>query len=327
MLGVDSRVFDRRELCKARHIVLVALATVITLTSAAVARPDAATHFSDWAPAQKIDEIAGNSSELNTTSLDGCPIQSPDGLSLYMASNRPGGRAGSTSGSPAGEHGRSVGRSREPRRAGQLGGGRLLPDARSAGRASSSSAGRRCRGAADWGTSTSRARIAGRLERAAAARVRARRARTARSTSRGLVRRGRRARASSTSRAAPRPSPGDIFVSKRRRGGGFGPASAVAELNDAGGERHPAERAQGRARDRLQLESCRRRSAARTSGSRSAESCTSSWSAAGQSRPRREHRRERDTPVALVGCRSAPLRARARARGHERHLRDHAEEG
>jgi hypothetical protein len=44
-----------------------------------------------WAPAQKIDEIAGNSPELNTTALDGCPIQSPDGLSLYMASNRPGG--------------------------------------------------------------------------------------------------------------------------------------------------------------------------------------------------------------------------------------------
>jgi hypothetical protein len=48
-------------------------------------------HFAGWAPAQKIDEIAGNNSELNTPSLDGCPIQSPDGRSLYMASNRPGG--------------------------------------------------------------------------------------------------------------------------------------------------------------------------------------------------------------------------------------------
>ena len=47
-----------------------------------------------WASAQKIDDMAGNSSELNTTALDGCPIQSPDGLSLYMASNRPGGRGG-----------------------------------------------------------------------------------------------------------------------------------------------------------------------------------------------------------------------------------------
>jgi hypothetical protein len=46
-------------------------------------------HSGAWGPPQKIDEINGNSSELNTTFLDGCPIQSPDGLSLYMASNRP----------------------------------------------------------------------------------------------------------------------------------------------------------------------------------------------------------------------------------------------
>ena len=36
----------------------------------------------------------GPGSEVNTASLDGCPIQSPDGLSLYLASNRPGGRGG-----------------------------------------------------------------------------------------------------------------------------------------------------------------------------------------------------------------------------------------
>lgn len=51
-----------------------------------------ATGSSTWAPAQKIDEIAGNSPELNTPALDGCPIESPDGRSLYMASNRPGGQ-------------------------------------------------------------------------------------------------------------------------------------------------------------------------------------------------------------------------------------------
>ena len=39
----------------------------------------------------EIDEIGGNSSELNTPFIDGCPSQSPDGRSLYMASNRPGG--------------------------------------------------------------------------------------------------------------------------------------------------------------------------------------------------------------------------------------------
>jgi hypothetical protein len=49
---------------------------------------------SAWASAQKLDTMGGNNSELNTPSLDGCPIQSPDGLSLYIASNRPGGKGG-----------------------------------------------------------------------------------------------------------------------------------------------------------------------------------------------------------------------------------------
>src|SRR5918996_1502982 len=65
---------------------LVALVGVATLTVAAQAG-----RFSAWEPAQKIDEIAGNSPELNTPDMDGCPIQSPDGRSLYMASTRPGG--------------------------------------------------------------------------------------------------------------------------------------------------------------------------------------------------------------------------------------------
>src|SRR5215218_1985682 len=66
----------------------LAAGVVAMMSLAAVAQ---AVNFSAWAPALKIDEIAGNSSELNTPFLDGCPIQSPDGLSLYMASNRPGG--------------------------------------------------------------------------------------------------------------------------------------------------------------------------------------------------------------------------------------------
>ena len=69
---------------------MLAVATV-TLLSAA---PAGARYFSGWAPAQKVDEIAGNSSELNTPSVDGCPIQAPDGLSLYLASNRTGGLGG-----------------------------------------------------------------------------------------------------------------------------------------------------------------------------------------------------------------------------------------
>jgi hypothetical protein len=64
--------------------VVVGVALVVAL--AALAGP----HFSAWNTAQKVDEIAGNNSDVNTASVDGCPIESPDGLDLYMASNRPG---------------------------------------------------------------------------------------------------------------------------------------------------------------------------------------------------------------------------------------------
>jgi WD40-like Beta Propeller Repeat len=94
----------------------------------AVAAPLAAVawaggpHFSVWAPAQKIDEIAGNSVELNTVALDGCPIESPDRLSLYMASDRPGGLGGIDIWCPPCEQGCSVGGACERGRAGELGG-------------------------------------------------------------------------------------------------------------------------------------------------------------------------------------------------------------
>jgi hypothetical protein len=69
---------------------ILSLLAIIGLTAMlAMPGPLAAKQFSAWAAPQKIDEIAGNSSELNTPYQDGCPIQSPDGLSLYMASNRP----------------------------------------------------------------------------------------------------------------------------------------------------------------------------------------------------------------------------------------------
>jgi hypothetical protein len=69
---------------------LVAALMGLTVLVAAVQ----AANFSAWGTPQKIDEIAGNSSELNTPLQDGCPIQSPNGLSLYQASNRPGGEGG-----------------------------------------------------------------------------------------------------------------------------------------------------------------------------------------------------------------------------------------
>lgn len=67
----------------------VTTSMVVVLALAILGGPAQAVHDSDWAPAQKIDDIDGNSSQLNTPYLDGCPILAPDGLSLYMASNRP----------------------------------------------------------------------------------------------------------------------------------------------------------------------------------------------------------------------------------------------
>lgn len=52
----------------------------------------AARTFAEWQPPVSAEQ--GSSSELNTAYNDGCPILSPDGLSLYMASNRPGGLGG-----------------------------------------------------------------------------------------------------------------------------------------------------------------------------------------------------------------------------------------
>jgi hypothetical protein len=76
-----------------RNGMKVALIAALMSLTALVAVAQAAS-FSAWGTAEKIDEIGGNSSELNTPFMDGCPIQSPDGLSLYMASTRPGGLGG-----------------------------------------------------------------------------------------------------------------------------------------------------------------------------------------------------------------------------------------
>jgi hypothetical protein len=47
-----------------------------------------------WESPVNLETIAGTSADLNTGALEGCPIESPDGLSLYLASNRPGGLGG-----------------------------------------------------------------------------------------------------------------------------------------------------------------------------------------------------------------------------------------
>lgn len=45
-----------------------------------------------WGQAKTVDP--GGSLKVNTASQDGCPIESPDGRSLYIASDRPGGKGG-----------------------------------------------------------------------------------------------------------------------------------------------------------------------------------------------------------------------------------------
>ena len=62
---------------KTAGVVAVVLVALLAATVAS------AMAFSGWGPAQAV-------AELNTTSSDGCPIQSPDGLSFYLASNRTG---------------------------------------------------------------------------------------------------------------------------------------------------------------------------------------------------------------------------------------------
>jgi hypothetical protein len=81
LAGASAAVLRRHQVAT----FTVAVVSVAALTGGALAA---------WSPAQKLDELGGHSAEVNTPSLDGCPIQSPDGLSLYMASNRPGGRGG-----------------------------------------------------------------------------------------------------------------------------------------------------------------------------------------------------------------------------------------
>ena len=68
-------------------IVCAGVAAAVALTSIVSAK-----HFSEWGAPLNAESIPGTSSELNTAFNDGYSIQSPDGLSLYIVSDRsPGG--------------------------------------------------------------------------------------------------------------------------------------------------------------------------------------------------------------------------------------------
>jgi hypothetical protein len=76
---------------KRMQIAAAAIVGAVVLLTSAVA---GAAEFSAWGPWASIETLPGSSSDVNTPYLDGCPIQAPNGLSLYMASTRPGGVGG-----------------------------------------------------------------------------------------------------------------------------------------------------------------------------------------------------------------------------------------
>jgi hypothetical protein len=47
-----------------------------------------------WGAAVRVESLPGTSPDFNYSGLDGCPYESPDGLSFYMATDRPGGQGG-----------------------------------------------------------------------------------------------------------------------------------------------------------------------------------------------------------------------------------------
>jgi WD40-like Beta Propeller Repeat len=67
-------------------LTVLMIASLTTVVQAAPASP--------WTVAMNAESVPGTSAELNTPSLDGCPFTSPDGRSLYLASDRPGGLGG-----------------------------------------------------------------------------------------------------------------------------------------------------------------------------------------------------------------------------------------
>jgi hypothetical protein len=53
-----------------------------------------ATHFTPWSAPINAEQVPGTDPSVNTEFNEGCPMQAPDGLSLFIASNRPGGLGG-----------------------------------------------------------------------------------------------------------------------------------------------------------------------------------------------------------------------------------------
>jgi hypothetical protein len=73
---------------------MVFLAALAALVLATVAGTAIGKSYGPWSLAVSAESLPGTSSELNTAFNDGCPIESPDGRSLYTATTRPGAPGG-----------------------------------------------------------------------------------------------------------------------------------------------------------------------------------------------------------------------------------------
>lgn len=83
-----------RMLRPARVPLVARAALAFAVISLAAPVATVAKALGPWQVAVPVETLLGSNADVNTTSVDGCPIQSPDGLTLYMASNRPGGLGG-----------------------------------------------------------------------------------------------------------------------------------------------------------------------------------------------------------------------------------------
>jgi Tol biopolymer transport system component len=81
-------------LTHAKRLVFIALFVIGGAAALAYTAPAWAQRFGEWRVPLNVETIPGTSAEFNSPFNDGCPILAPDGLSLYMASNRTGGRGG-----------------------------------------------------------------------------------------------------------------------------------------------------------------------------------------------------------------------------------------
>lgn len=72
-----------------RLLMAIAFAFAALTAALAAAAATAGPHFSEWGAAVLVDPVDGGG--VNTLASDGCPIESPNGHKLYIASTRPGG--------------------------------------------------------------------------------------------------------------------------------------------------------------------------------------------------------------------------------------------